>query len=56
MVRVLVELHLTDAGSVEGTLTPEGNGGESQSFSGWLDLLRLLEAALAVRPDHGAEA
>jgi hypothetical protein len=55
MARVLVELHQTNAGSVEGTLTPE-DAGEAQPFSGWLDLLRLLEAALASRPDHNAEA
>jgi hypothetical protein len=54
MVRVLVEFQQTATGSVEGILTPE-RGGESQPFSGWLDLLRLLEAALAARPDHGAE-
>jgi hypothetical protein len=54
MVRVLVEFHQTEAGGVEGILTLQGSP-ESQSFSGWLDLLRLLEAALAVRPDNGAE-
>jgi hypothetical protein len=55
MVRVLVEFHQTEAGGVEGTLTLQGASG-SQSFSGWLDLLRLLEAALAPGPDHGAGA
>jgi hypothetical protein len=54
MVRVLVELRPTATGGVEGTLTPHC-GGKSQSFSGWLDLLRLLEAAVAARPDNGTE-
>jgi hypothetical protein len=55
MVRVLVEFHQTDAGGIEGALTLQG-AAEWQSFSGWLDLLRLLEAAVAAGPDHGAGA
>jgi hypothetical protein len=41
-VRVVVDLHRTDDGAVAGTLTT-GEMDEPQAFSGWLDLLRLLE-------------
>jgi hypothetical protein len=40
-VRFIVELHHTGDG-VDGEVTAEG-ATESQRFSGWLELLRLLE-------------
>jgi hypothetical protein len=45
-VRLLVELTWQHDERVEGVLTREGTT-ETQSFSGWLDLMRLLEAAVA---------
>ncbi len=42
MARFIVELHRTEAGGVEGVVSLEETG-ESQPFSGWLELLRLLE-------------
>jgi hypothetical protein len=48
-VRVVVELHRTgDEGGVRGLVIadPEG-GGEPHPFSGWLELLRLLEALVS---------
>jgi hypothetical protein len=44
--RLLVELAWLHDDRVEGVLTREGTT-ETQSFSGWLDLLRLLEEAVA---------
>jgi hypothetical protein len=44
MARFVVELHPTGAGGVEGIVIPESTG-EAQPFSGWLELLRLLEVA-----------
>ena len=55
MARVLVDFHHTEAGGVEGTITLLG-ACEPQPFSGWLDLLRLLEAVLTARPDDSAGA
>jgi hypothetical protein len=46
MARCFVELHQTDADGVEGVVIPEETG-DPQSFSGWLELLRLLEAMVA---------
>jgi hypothetical protein len=48
-VRFIVELRHSDDG-VEGEVTPEG-ATEPQRFSGWLELLQLLEPS----PGHGAE-
>jgi hypothetical protein len=44
-VRVVVELHRTEDDGVHGVVIadPEGTG-EPYPFSGWLELLRLLEA------------
>lgn len=50
MVRFVVEVHRTGAGGVEGLVTPEGSS-ESHHFSGWLELLRLLEPAELSPPD-----
>jgi hypothetical protein len=43
-VRFVLELAPAEHGRVEGMLVREGDN-ERQRFSGWLDLLRLLEAA-----------
>ena len=43
-VRFVLELSPTEHGRVEGVLVREGSD-EPQRFSGWLDLLRLLEGA-----------
>jgi hypothetical protein len=43
-VRFVLELIPTQPGRVEGVLVREGSD-EPQGFSGWLDLLRLLERA-----------
>src|SRR3954466_1455463 len=43
-VRFVLELTPTEHGRVEGVLVREGSD-EPQRFSGWLDLLRLLERA-----------
>jgi len=52
MAHFVVELHGTQTGGVEGTVTMET--GEAHRFSGWLELLRLLEAGAApfVKPDN----
>ena len=44
-MRVIVELHRSDTGTLHGIVItgPEDNG-EAHRFSGWLDLLRVLEA------------
>ena len=43
-MRVIVELHHTDDDGVHGVIIPEsGDAGESLPFTGWLELLRLLE-------------
>jgi hypothetical protein len=42
MARFVIELHRTTTGDVEGVVVPEGTD-ESWRFSGWLELLRLLE-------------
>jgi hypothetical protein len=44
-VRVVVELHRTEDDGVHGVVIadPDGSGGAPQPFSGWLELLRLLE-------------
>jgi hypothetical protein len=55
MARFLVELHPTEAGGVEGLVIPEETG-EAQPFSGWLELLRLLEAAEPHRQGHHPDA
>jgi hypothetical protein len=44
-LRFIVELRDTNEG-VEGEVTPEG-ATEPQRFSGWLELLRLLEPPVA---------
>jgi len=46
-VRLVLELNPTEQGRVEGVLVREGSD-EPQRFSGWLDLLRLLESAAEV--------
>jgi hypothetical protein len=46
-VRFVLELTPTEHGRVEGVLVHEGSD-EPQRFSGWLDLLRLLEKAAHV--------
>ena len=48
-MRFIVELRHSDDG-IEGEVTPEG-ATEPQHFSGWLELLRLLEPSL----ERGAE-
>jgi hypothetical protein len=45
-MRLVVDLRPVED-RVEGTLEEEG-GAEASPFSGWLELLRLLEARLAV--------
>jgi hypothetical protein len=42
-VRIIVELHHTNDEGVHGAVIPDG-GGEPQPFTGWLELLRVLEA------------
>ncbi|GII04658.1 hypothetical protein [Planobispora takensis] len=41
-MRFILDLHYTSDGDVYGRLTPQG-AGAAQPFTGWLDLLRLLE-------------
>jgi hypothetical protein len=54
-VRFVLELIPAEHGRVEGVLVREGND-ERQPFSGWLDLLRLLEDAAGDSPgdQHGS--
>ena len=40
-VRFIVEMQSDAAGSVHGTVTPDGR--DPSAFSGWLDLIRQLE-------------
>jgi hypothetical protein len=47
-VRFIVDLHPVEA-RVEGTVALDGPG-EPSPFSGWLELLRLLETHLAAPP------
>jgi hypothetical protein len=47
-VRLVVEFTRTPDGRIQGVLIREG--AEPDSFSGWLDLLRLLEAATSANP------
>ena len=46
-VRFVLELTPTEHGRIEGMLVREESD-ERQRFSGWLDLLRLLESAVQV--------
>jgi hypothetical protein len=41
-VRIIVELHHTSDEGVHGAVIADA-GGEPQPFTGWLELLRLLE-------------
>jgi hypothetical protein len=51
-VRVIVELHHTDDEGVHGSVIPDAHGtSEPQPFTGWLELLRVLEA-LAPSPER----
>ena len=44
-MRVVVELHRTEDDGVQGVVIADPAGtGAPQPFSGWLELLRLLEA------------
>jgi hypothetical protein len=54
VVRILVELSRDASGAVTGSVTCEGSD-EVEPFSGWLELLRLLEDATGRRddPDQG---
>jgi hypothetical protein len=52
-VRLVLEFTRTPDGRIEGVLVREG--AEPHSFSGWLDLLRLLEAASASSAKPSAE-
>lgn len=53
-VRWVIELRRTEDGHVEGVLTREG-ADQGEAFSGWLDLLWRLEAAVPlVLPDTPA--
>jgi len=45
VVGVLLQLRRTESGSVEGVVVVAGRG-PAEPFSGWLELLRLLEAAV----------
>ena len=41
-MRFIVDLHRTDEGGVEGAVTAD-EPGEPRYFTGWLELLRMLE-------------
>jgi hypothetical protein len=43
LMRVVVDLHRTEAGTVHGAVIAEEIG-EPRRFAGWLELLRILEA------------
>jgi hypothetical protein len=44
-MRVVVELHRTEDDSVHGVVIADAEGtGEPHPFTGWLELLRLLES------------
>jgi hypothetical protein len=45
-VRLVLEVWRTDDNGIAGSLTRQDSG-ERQRFSGWLELLGLLEAAVA---------
>ena len=51
-VRLLVELHWTNGNGVEGAVTVEETN-ETHRFHGWLELLRILEAAVRPREERG---
>ena len=42
-MRIIVELHYTHDEGVRGAVIPDGSS-EPQAFTGWLELLRVLEA------------
>lgn len=47
-MRVILELHQADDAGVHGVVIPDPeNSGDPQPFTGWLELLRLLEALAA---------
>jgi hypothetical protein len=47
-VRIIVELHHTDDEGINGTVIADAHGtGEPHPFTGWLELLRLLETPRA---------
>jgi hypothetical protein len=50
VVRILVELSRDASGAVEGSVISEGSD-EAEPFSGWLELLRLLENAAGRHDD-----
>jgi hypothetical protein len=50
VVRRLIQLHRNEGGLAEGTVTDDA-GGPPQPFHGWLELLRLLEAAVGYPDD-----
>jgi hypothetical protein len=44
-MRVIVELHRSEAGTLHGVVITDAEGiGKAHRYSGWLDLLRVLEA------------
>jgi hypothetical protein len=57
-MRVIVELHRTQAGTVHGAVIAPGEAdiGEPQRFAGWLELLRVLEALAPPETQTWAEA
>jgi hypothetical protein len=48
-VRLVIDLRRTDEHNVEGEVISEETN-QAQRFSGWLELLRLLEAAAEPHP------
>lgn len=55
-VRWVLQLRRTEDGRVEGVLTQEG-ADQGEAFSGWLDLLWRLEAAVPlIQPETPASA
>jgi hypothetical protein len=54
-MRVIVELHRTDADTVHGVVIADADDiGEPQRFAGWLELLRILEALAPSGPSTSA--
>jgi hypothetical protein len=51
-VRLLLEVHRSGGGSIAGSVTRQDTG-DRWGFSGWLELLRLLEAAITPPERHG---
>lgn len=56
-MRVIVELHRSEADTVHGVVIADGeDAGEPHPFVGWLELLRILEALASPETPTGGNS